>query len=111
MAENPITSWALYCDRCKEQYDNGEFAFWLDSQGALDAAEADDWIRVDGKDFCSVCVTPADLALSDVIDAQRNAWKIAHRKLMCVDGTHAFSDYGVCLACYISRDKIEGKQE
>jgi len=47
--------YGVKCNRCGEQYEDGEHSFWSDECGAVENAMESEWIEEKGKHYCSEC--------------------------------------------------------
>lgn len=47
--------YGLKCNRCGEQYDDGEHSFWNDESSAFENASESGWIEIKGKHYCNNC--------------------------------------------------------
>ena len=47
--------YGVKCNRCGEQYEDGEHSFWSDESGAVENAMESEWIEEKGKHYCSEC--------------------------------------------------------
>ncbi len=47
--------YGVRCNRCKEQFDDGEHSFWSDEDGAVENAMESEWIEKKGKHYCPNC--------------------------------------------------------
>lgn len=47
--------YGLKCNRCGEQYDDGEHSFWSDESAAFENASESGWIEQKGKHYCENC--------------------------------------------------------
>lgn len=47
--------YGVKCNRCKEQFEDGEHSFWSDEDSALENATESEWIEEKGKHYCPNC--------------------------------------------------------
>lgn len=47
--------YGVKCNRCGEQYEDGEHSFWSDESGAVENAMESEWIEEKGKHYCTKC--------------------------------------------------------
>lgn len=59
MSYIPAIFYAIRCDRCLCNHE-AEYEYYTDESDALESAEEDDWIEVDGKHYCPCCYHEED---------------------------------------------------
>ena len=47
--------YGVKCNRCGEQYEDGEHSFWSDEDNAIENAMESEWIEEKGKHYCTEC--------------------------------------------------------
>ena len=47
--------YGVKCNRCGEQFEDGEHSFWSDENGAVENAMESEWIEEKGKHYCTNC--------------------------------------------------------
>ena len=47
--------YGVKCNRCGEQYEDGEHSFWSDEDNAIENAMESEWIEEKGKHYCDKC--------------------------------------------------------
>lgn len=47
--------YGVKCNRCGEQYEDGEHSFWSDEYNAIENAIESEWIEEKGKHYCTEC--------------------------------------------------------
>ena len=47
--------YGVKCNRCGEQYEDGEHSFWSDEDNAIENAIESEWIEEKGKHYCTEC--------------------------------------------------------
>ena len=51
-----IEAWMLYCDKCGEIFESGDFTIFASDSQALEDAESYDWnVNANGKHLCPEC--------------------------------------------------------
>jgi hypothetical protein len=51
-----LEMFTVICDRCRKDSNNdGDYSCWSDGETAREMANNDDWIEIDGKDYCPAC--------------------------------------------------------